>query len=160
MGEITCWGTSWKLCGRRSQHASPWCFPSDPDTPPDASLWGQKTHNPHPVLSLHFLKPLKKKKMVESQRSQISLCRMPASNWEKRIFHKRTDPSNRAALYAALQYTVFVTLFYRSSISRTEYRPATTPATGRVWRRFEWKRRPAWEKVNTKEFEETCLCWE
>lgn len=33
----TCWGTSWRPCGRRSQHASLWCFPSDPDTPPGAS---------------------------------------------------------------------------------------------------------------------------
>lgn len=35
---VTCWGTSWRLCGRRSRHVSPLCFPSDPDTPLGASL--------------------------------------------------------------------------------------------------------------------------
>lgn len=42
---VTCWGTSWRSCGRRSQHASPWCSPSDPDTPPDVSLWGWEIPN-------------------------------------------------------------------------------------------------------------------
>lgn len=44
---FTCWGTSWRFFGRRSQHASPWCFPSDPDTPPGASHYRQDKSDLH-----------------------------------------------------------------------------------------------------------------